>query len=172
MNSSDPHQAETLRRQLSSEPYTTLRVWQDGLAFAGPGYLDSLDETMLTSIKASLDHAMQTGTVSTLGTHYQDDFFPREALAAERTLAVDVFRRATGQLLAEPVELTCAAVLTRAQALLQASETPGVDPASTLEKIREFLHLQTGHMTHFRYSWSDMKADPAIFQTFIRDALV
>ena len=34
---------------------------------AGPGYLDSLDALRLTRIKASLDHALQTGTEATLG---------------------------------------------------------------------------------------------------------
>lgn len=179
MDSGDTHppdtSAELLRQQLRSEPYTTLRVWQDGLAIASPAYLNMLDTATLTSIKASLDHTLQSSTESTLGTHYHDDFFPREAVNVQvHVLALKLFRQATGQLLTAPETPNARAVLARTQALLSDdadNELNGVEPVQLSEAIRGFLHLQARHMQHFRYSWSDIKADPTLFQSFVRETL-
>ena len=93
-------------------------------------------------------------------------------------LFVDLFRRAVGQLLTEPNPVSAETVLQRARELLKSQaavlrndEVPEADLQRLSEVMGDFLEQQGRHMQHYRYSWNDMKADPTLFQGFVREIL-
>lgn len=93
-------------------------------------------------------------------------------------LFLDIFRQAVGQLLVDSGQISSEAVLQRSRELLSGKgfyiredNIPDEDLKKFNHIISYFLELLENHMGHYKYGWSSLITNPALFQSFVRDIL-